>query len=1085
VTLPEIAVRRPVTVAMLTVALAVFGWLSAWRLPVELLPDLSYPSLTIQTGYPDAAPVSVEQFVTRPVEEAVGVIPGVRDMRSTSRAGLSEVVLEFEWDEEMDFAALDVREKLGLVELPREAEPPRVLRYDPALDPVVRLALSGERPLDELRELAERWIKRRFEAVDGVAAARVRGGLAPEIQVAVDEERLAALGLDISELAAALRAENVDRPGGNLRDRGAVYLVRTSHEFDDLDEVRRTVVREGPEGRVRVEDVARVRRGHRDRQEIVRAGGREVVELALHREGSANTLAVAGAIREELGRLRGELPADLRVEELTDQSRYIASAVGEVWSAAILGGALAVLVLYFFLRDPGATGIIALSIPVSTVVTFLPMAQAGVSLNLMSLGGLALGSGMLVDNSIVVLEAIARRRADGMPRDRAAMIGAGEVGGAVTASTLTTLAVFVPVVFVRGVAGQLFYDLAVTVCLSLLASLLVALTVVPSLAARGPARVAPASDGAPPAGTFRLGGLALLPVGDGRSRGSRVATALLFPLRFVLLLAGLAGGAAWWIVSRGFALATRPLALAYERLERAYPRWTAAALRRRWTVISLALLLFLLSLAVVPSLGTALVPDLSQGEFAFRLELPAGTPLDSAAAVAEQIEAPFVSDARFARVFSVVGGVPSSASGRQTLGEHLGQIDFVLAGTGRADEEAAAVARVREALARFPAVDAELAHPSALSIRPPVEVQVFSDDLAELEAAAAEVEAALRLVPAVADVATSVEPGSPEIRVAIDRERAAALGLDAETIGSSLRSQIHGDVVGLFREGEERLDIRLRASEAARSRADTVERLRVRLPGGGTVPASAVADIEIERGPAAIHRAGGARVALVTGRAPAARLGETLDEVRARLAALRLPPGTSVELSGQDVELKLSLDSLIVALALALFLVYAVMAVQFESFRYPLVILLSVPLGTSGVVAALLVTRTAVGVLALMGLIMLAGIVVNNAIVLVDAVQRRRAEGQPVDAALVDAGHERLRPILMTTGTTVLGLLPLALGLGAGGELRAPLAVTVIGGLCASTALTLIVIPCVYRAFHGAPRAARAAAPDAVGEVAR
>ncbi|MEJ2189490.1 MAG: efflux RND transporter permease subunit, partial [Acidobacteriota bacterium] len=479
--LPRFAVNRPVTVLMATLAITTFGLIAVQNLPVDLLPDLSYPTLTIQTEYPDAAPETVEQFVTRPIEEAVGVIPGVREMRSQSRSGLSEVVLEFEWGESMDTAGLDVRERLGLVELPRETEIPRVLRFDPSLEPIMRLGFSGDRDLDELRQLAERWLKPRLEAVVGVAAAKVRGGLDAEIVVEADEDRLAALGLTLADVARALQQENVNQPGGTLRDFNAIYLVRTMHEFENLEQIRRTVVRETASGRVRVEDVATVSRGHRDRDEITRLNGHEVVEIDLHRQGLANTVAVARSIRETLSSLREEMPEDLRIEVLTDLSSYISAAIHEVWSAAWMGGVLAILVLYFFLRDLRATAIIALTIPVSVIATFLAMDRADVTLNIMSLGGLALGIGMLVDNSIVVLEAIDRRRAEGLERAQAAIKGASEVAGAVTAATLTTVAVFFPIVFVQGVAGQLFRDQAITVCLSLLTSLVVSLTLIPAL----------------------------------------------------------------------------------------------------------------------------------------------------------------------------------------------------------------------------------------------------------------------------------------------------------------------------------------------------------------------------------------------------------------------------------------------------------------------------------------------------------------------------------------------------------------------------------------------------------------------------
>jgi HAE1 family hydrophobic/amphiphilic exporter-1 len=1095
VTLPEGSVRRPVTVLVATVAVTVFGYLAATRLPVELLPNLSYPSLTIQTVYPDAAPLSVEQFVTRPIEEAVGVVPGVRDMRSTSRAGLSEITLEFDWDENMDFAAMEVRERLGIVELPREVEGPRVLRFDPAFDPIVRIALSGDRSLDDLWQVADRWIKPRFEAVTGVAAAKIRGGLEPEILVEANEDRLAALALTLDDLAVALRAENVNQPGGTLRDFGAVYLVRTFHEFDDLEQIRRTVVRETGAGRVRVEDVAEVRRGHQDREIIARSAGEEVVELALHREGSANTVAVSRSIAEEVSALREEMPPDLHLTVLTDQARYISDAIGQVWSAAIVGGVLAVIVLFFFLRDARATAVVAVTIPVSVLATFLPMSRFGVTLNIMSLGGLALGIGMLVDNSIVVLEAIDRWRRQGYPRSAAAVAGAGEVAGAVTAATFTTICVFLPILFVQGIAGQLFYDLAVTVCLSLLASLLVSLTLIPSMAAweEHGTRVAETlfrwdqgrAEGERLPFTFRLGSLELPPLGNGSHWVSIALTVLLFVPRIVLVGLFLLLAGTWWIFVRVFAAVTWPAAKLVESVGQSYPSVLTTAVRLRWVVVPLMFVLLFGALVVIPGLGTQLVPDLAQGEFAFRIRLPEGTPLETTTQVVERIEAPLVEDARFSRVFSVVGSLPSAASGQQQQGENLAQINFVLVEGSNADRERASVDRVRDVLRLFPSADTELVHPSVLTLKPPIAVHLFTENLETLEDAAASVLAALRELPHLRDVASTAEPGSPEIRVELDREKAATLGVQAESLSSSMRRQIQGEVVGKFREEEERLDIRLRAAEPFRTRASRVEELRVRLADGTAVPVSALARVEVDRGPAAIHRVGGSRVAELTARAPATDLGSALGAVRELLDGIALPSDAVAELAGQDEELKTSFDSLRLALGLAIFLVYVVMAAQFESLLHPFVILLAVPMGVIGVVATLLLTSTPISVLVLIGVVMLSGIVVNNAIVLIDAInRRRRAEGHELDDAILEAGKERLRPILMTTTTTVLALLPMALGLGAGDELRSPLAITVIGGLLAATALTLIVTPCLYRILSGGMRKRRTTSARARSGVA-
>ena len=1075
---PSFSVRRPITVLMATAAVSTFGFLAAQRLPVELLPDLSYPTLTVQTEYPDAAPESVEQFISRPIEEAVGVIPGVREMRSVSRPGMSEVILEFDWGEEMDMAAIEVRERLGVVQLPREAELPRVLRFDPSLDPIVRLGLSEpDRPLDDLRQLAERWIKPRLESVQGIAAAKVRGGLDPEIAVEADEDKLAALGLTLDDLARALEAENVNQPGGVVRDYNALYLVRTLHEFEELEQLRRTVVRDSPEGRVRVEDVARVRRWHRDREEISRVGGEEIVELALYREGSANTVATADRLRDEMEALRGEMPPGLELTILSDQSRYIADAVDQVKNAAWMGGILAVLVLYFFLKDFPSTVIIALSIPVSVIATFLPMHQAGVSLNIMSLGGLALGVGMLVDSSIVVLEAIDRHRLLGKGRREAAVVGASEVAGAVTASTLTTISVFFPIVFVQGIAGQLFRDQALTVCFSLAAALVVSLTLIPALAAfdlPGRSEEQEGEEGEERPWTFRLGPFVLPPVGSGRTKPSRIATVLLFLPRLLILILVLVLVAGGRMLSRAFFLVTAPLGRGLQGIYRRYPGTLESALDRRWIVLGVAFLLLGLSVAAVPLLGTRLVPDLAQGQFAFQLRLPEGTPLESTADLVSRLESELLDDPAFERIFSTIGSLPSTASGRRTLGENLAQVSFVLPEEADPEWEDRAAERVRRILASYPRVEAEMVRPSVLIVEPPVGVRLYADDLEALDRAARITARNLEEIPALQDVATTAEPGSPEVQVELDRERAASLGLTNVEIGQALRRKISGEIVGQFREGEERIDIRLRSQEPFRDRAAEVEDLRLRLPDGMVVPVSAIASVEMGRGPAAIYRAEGSRMAEVTAEVEGADLGTALERVRSRLRELqgptgeeagqRLPSQVRVEMSGQDEELARSFDSLKLAIALAVFLVYVVMAAQFESLLHPFVILVSVPLALVGIVAALGLTGHAITVLALIGAVMLAGIVVNNAIVLVDAInRRRRQEGQALREAIVEGGKERLRPILITTATTVLGLTPMAVGLGAGDELRAPLAITVIGGLLLSTVLTLVVIPCVYR----------------------
>ena len=479
----EFSLRRRVTISMFAVAVVLFGMVAFGRLPINLLPTLTYPSLTVETRYAGAAPAEVETLVTRPVEEAVGVVSGVRRLTSTSRPGLSQVTLEFGWGRNMDFASIDVRQKLDMLQLPREVEKPTLLRFDPSNDPIMRLYVSGGEDLYQLRYVAEELLKKDLESTEGLAAVKVNGGYEEEIQIRVDQGKLALLGIPLSEVNQKLLQENVNQAGGSLYEEEARYLVRAKNEFQSLDDIRQTVVASRDGRKIVLGDVADVIRGHKKREVITRFGGKEAVELALYKEGDANTVTVARAIQSRLGRLRGELPEGIDLVVGVDQSRFIQASIDEVRNNALWGGLFAVGVLLFFLKDLRSTLIIGVSIPISIVTTFFLMYQTGTTLNIMSMGGLALGVGMLVDNAIVVLEAIFKRREAGLPALEAAKLGASEVGRAVIASTLTTIAVFVPVVFLEGIAAQLFLDMALTVSFSLMASLAVSLTLIPMMAA--------------------------------------------------------------------------------------------------------------------------------------------------------------------------------------------------------------------------------------------------------------------------------------------------------------------------------------------------------------------------------------------------------------------------------------------------------------------------------------------------------------------------------------------------------------------------------------------------------------------------
>jgi HAE1 family hydrophobic/amphiphilic exporter-1 len=1052
----DFSLKRRVTVAMAAIAVSLFGAVAFGRLPVNLLPDISYPSLTVETRLPGAAPGEVETLVTRPIEEAVGIVGGVERLTSVSRPGLSQVTLELGWGRDMDFAALDVRQKLDLVTLPRQVETPVLLRFDPANEPVLRLYLSGGGDLFQLRYLAEEVLKKDLESTEGLAAVKVHGGFEEEIQVEVDEGKLALMGLGIGDVRDRLARENVNQAGGSLYEEEARYLVRSRNEFEDLGDILGTVLfAEG--GRVvTLGEVATVTRGARRREVVTRFGGEEAVELALYKEGDANTVAVARAVEARLERLRGELPEGVTLASGADQSRFIQASIREVLSNALVGGAVAVVLLLLFLKDLRSTVIIAVSIPLSIVATFFLMYRTGTTLNVMSLGGLALGVGMLVDNAIVVLEAIQRRREEGDSPLEAARRGASEVGRAVAASTLTTVAVFLPVVFLEGVAAQLFRDQALTVSFSLIASLAVSLTLIPMLAAL--------AGGRRPGATLEpLEGRPASQTGGAPRRFARLPAVV---LRFLRRLGrgGVRGAA--WVVS--------PLSRVFDAVlgwvTGLYPRLLSRALAHRALVLAVAVAALALAAAWLPRLGLDLIPTLRQGEFAFRVELPEGTPLASTDRYLASVEEVLAGDSRVESFSSTSGGAGLSLTRTGTEGENIGRIQVRLAPGATAEDEEAVVAALRTRLEGEEAARFKLERPSVFTLRTPVEVEVYGDRLPELHEAAETLRGRMEEIPGLVDVKSSAEMGSPEVRVTFHREQLMRLGLDLSQVAAVVRNKVQGDVATRFSEGDREIDILVRSAEGGRISVEELGSLIVgrRAGAGPGVPIrlAAVADLEIADGPAEIRRAGQKRVALVSGNLAGRDMRSVAADVRQVLSgdrAARLPLGVTAVLGGQQEEMARSLGSMLLAIALAVFLVYLVMASQFESFLHPFVILFTLPLGAVGVVAALALAGQTVNVVALIGVVMLAGIVVNNAIVLIDAVNRlRREEGLPRTEALIEAGRRRLRPILMTSATTICGLAPMALGLGEGAELRAPLAITVIGGLAVATALTLVVIPVVY-----------------------
>ncbi len=1119
-------VTHPVAVGMISLAALVFGWVSYQRLSVELMPDISYPTITVRTVFDGAAPEEVEAQVSRPVEESLATLDGLVRLQSRSRAGGSDVVLGFDWGTDMAGAVQTVRENLQVTQLPEEVERPLILRYDPSLDPILRLALSyapdhqpedATRALLSLRRIGEEELKRTLEAMDGVAAVRVRGGLRPEIRVEVREDWLAARGLRLDQIAAALEAENVNVAGGSILEGGTEYLVRTLNEYQTVEEIRAVRIRRADGVVVPLTDVAEISEGHAEREVVSHLSGGEAVELEVFREADSNIVAVARQVHDGLfGADAPDLPEGVVLIALDDQAAFIEDAVANLRDTAVLGGVLAIGILFLFLRDFRATAIIGLAIPVSLVIGFAPLYLRGVSLNLMSLGGLALGIGMLVDNAVVVLESIQRYREEGLERVAAAVRGVGDVATAVVASTLTTVAVFFPIVFVEGVAGELFGDLSIAVVSSLLASLAVALFLVPTLAAL---RGSPAEESA--------GGV----VGVWSSpRPLRALGAQILGVPTEALRASLAGLRAWrwvalpyliarWIgqvaLSLGVALGLLGTALvaraavrlsskilgplaggslwvagrfqrAYRVFARRYESVLAWSLGRSLAVVAGAFLIFGLGMQGATHLGTQLLPDVHQGRFTIEAALPVGTPLTETVAVTSRLEALVEAHPEVETVYTQIGADRRADVGADE-GPHASRLRVQLTpGGDLAAREAAVIAALRATLVEaLPRVQVDFSRPSLFTVESPVEVVLFGWDLGALQEAGALAAGRLEGMEGLADVRSSLHRGHPEILVHYDRAQLVRFGLEPGTVARRVRDKVQGATPTRMRRGDERVDLRVQLVEGDRATTAELARINVNPDLRPAIPLSSVATLTEAEGPSEIRRVDQQRAVVVSANLVGLDLGGASAAIEGALHGLDLPEDTRWLVAGQSTEMQDSQASLRFALLLAVFLVYVIMASTFENLLHPLVILVSVPLALVGVVFGLGVVGLPISVVVFLGMIVLAGVVVNNAIVLVDTINRLRREGMERLSAIRTGAALRLRPILITTATTALGLFPLALGLGSGAEVQQPLAVTVIGGLSSATLLTLLVIPAVYevatRRAAPIPAPAPAEAPEGAG----
>src|SRR5688572_16817774 len=1070
--LPSRSIERPVAVAMLFVAIAFIGVLSLRRLPIDLLPDIAYPKLVIYTAYPDVGPAEVEQFVTRRIEAQFSRVPGVERIESVSREGVSLVILRFAWGTNMEFAVLNVREKLdNMPEIGNNVRP-TVLRTDPTAEPVMTLSVAGRGDMRNLKDFAESVIRRRLEQLDGVAQASVTGGLEREIHVEIESRLLESYGLTLATVSQALDAANQSGVGGTIRRGRYRYSLRTIGEFRTVEEIGDVVVRKGlpnnnPQGSsapparsqyVTLRDVATIRDGFADRESIARycSASRadsaiaaresakatdtsqparttqppmptcsEAVGVLLFKEAGANTVTVSDTVRTVLDQLRREYPA-LTIDIAMDQAGFISNALQNVMQEVVVGGILAFLVLFLFLRDARYPVAIALAIPLSVIATFALLDATGISLNIMSLGGLALGVGLLMDNSIVVIENIFRHREKGLSPAAASALGAEEVQAAIVTSTLTTIAVFGPIIYVEGIAGALFASLSLAVAFSLSVSVIVALTLLPVLAARwGSAHDVPE-----------------------QTRTRRAMRAV--------------GGA----IRRPLVRATTPF---FDRFDRGfhrfhawYERLLASALRHRGRVVAMGLAIFVITVVVGLRLERSVLPEVDQGAFRAVITLPRGTPLEVTASTAEMLESMIMQDKDVDAVFSRIGRqIAIAGMSEEETGLNTASLEVRLLPKRKT---AAVLDRLTPQLSRFPAntIALQTGQATALSrllggSEADLAVRVTGEDPDSTFRFAQEVERRLTSVGSITNVALGTKLGQPEVLVKIDREKAASYGIPPRVVQMAVDANLRGaSTTQQFVDFDQKIPMVVRLPEEARELATLQEML---IQG---VLLRELIVIEETTGASEIRRVNQTRIVAVHADVATGDLAEATRDMERALADLPRPGDVRWEIGGENEEMRRSFRALIFAMVLAVLLVYMILAAEFESFLHPFTVLLSVPLGTFGARLALWITGAGLNTVSLIGMVVLVGIVDNDAVVKVDFINQMRRKGLSVRDAIREAGHARLRPILINTITALLGLLPMALGIGPGAELQAPLAIAVFGGLLTATALTLIVIPVVY-----------------------
>ncbi len=1012
----QTAIRRGVTFFMIYVIAIGFGLFSLARLNLDLYPELEFPFIAIITQYAGVSPYDIETVVTRPIEETVASVKNVKKVSSTSSQGMSLVMLEFEWGTDIDQAKMDVRDNLDYINevLPDDITEPLIFAFDPSTQPILYLSVgSNLHGQAELRRISERDIEPRMERIPGVAAAFTIGGMRREIKVLADPARLRATNLSIQQISHALQQNNLQVPSGWIDTQRQEFTIQTMGEYTNLEEIENTNIATINGSVIRIKDVARVIDGFAEQRQKVFTDNKPAVILMVQKQSDANTVNVCRDVMSRLPEIEEVLPQGIRINTFYDAATFINRSMSNLGITALQAIGLAFLVLLLFLRNFRSSVIVAVSIPVSMIVTFAVMDQAGLTLNIISMAGLALAVGLLVDNSIVVLESIFRHREEGKEITRAADHGASEVAMAITASTLTTLSVFIPVLFVPGIAGELFNEMVITICFSLSVSLLIALTLIPLLASR------------------------FLYLKEKAKQNT------------------------------GMARIGHRITIALEGLHNIYTKALNWCLLHRKTVLISVAGIFILAIVILANRGGEFMPESDMGFVAMAVDRSPGTSLESMEKSSRHINDIILENVPEAEaVFSNFGQGEGIMAIFSSQASNEGDITIRLKPLGERDRSMFEIQDdLRERFKTLPDVDIRFEDRGASAIMgagSDITVEIFGHNLATAEALASDIIKSVEDIDGIVHLETSVRQATPELRINLDRQRIADLGLSTAQVGNVISTSILGSAVTRFREGGDEFDIRVQLIKEARTSKENIENILITTPLSNQIPLRSIATVEYSKAPTEIIREDQERMVTVNVDVAGRDLRSVTNDVTSALKHVSVPTDFRIEIGGVAEEQQESFMYLGLAMLVAMLLTYMVMASQFESLVDPFVIIFTIPLSFIGVALALLITGTTLSVMALVGMVMLVGIVVNNGIVLVDYINQLRDRGMELFDAILEGGRVRMRPVLMTALTTILAMLPLALGLGESGENWAPMARSVMGGLAAGSVLTLLVVPVIY-----------------------